>query len=58
VAKVKRDYKAEFARRVADGAAKGVTRRQAGGHPKPREAALSAKRRERSLGAAAEAVRG
>jgi hypothetical protein len=44
VAKVKRDYKGEYARRIAGGAPKGIARSQAGGRPKPREAALSAKR--------------
>jgi hypothetical protein len=44
VAKVKRDYKGEYVRRIAGGAAKGIARSQAGGHPKRREAALSAKR--------------
>jgi hypothetical protein len=61
VAKVKGDYRAAYARQIAGGAAKGINRRQAGGHLKPREAALSAKRplrRERSLIAAAEAARG
>jgi hypothetical protein len=58
VATVKRDYRAEYARRIAGGAAKGIARSQAGGHPKPRDAAHSAKRRERSLRATAEAVRG
>jgi hypothetical protein len=70
VAKVERDYKAQHARRIAGGAAKGR------GHSKPGEAALSAKRppkriedeqlqrassvlgRETSLPAAAEAARG
>jgi hypothetical protein len=44
LAKVKRDYKAEYPRRITRGAAKGITRSQARGHPTPREAALSAKR--------------
>ncbi len=44
MAKVKRDYKAEYARRIAHGAAKGVSRSQARGHPKPKEAGVSPRR--------------
>lgn len=42
--KAKRDYKSEYARRIASGAAKGISRSQARGHPKPKEAAVSSKR--------------
>jgi hypothetical protein len=58
VVKVKRHHKAEYARLIARCALEGIARRQAGGHAKPREASLTAKRRERSLSAAAEAVCG
>ena len=44
MAKFNRDYKAEYASRIARGAAKGVSRSQARGHPKPKEAPVSAKR--------------
>ena len=36
----KRDYRAEYARRIARGTAKGISRSQARGHPKPKEAAV------------------
>ena len=36
-----RDYKSEYSRRIARGAAKGISRSQARGHPKPREAVAS-----------------
>ena len=39
-----RDYKAEYARRIARGAAKGISRSQARGHPKPKELSASSKR--------------
>jgi hypothetical protein len=39
-----RNYKAEYARRIAHGTAKGISRSQARGHPKPTEAAVSSKR--------------
>ena len=39
-----RNYKAEYAHRIARGAAKGISRSQARGHPKPNEAAVSIKR--------------
>jgi hypothetical protein len=61
VAKVKRDCKAEYVRRIARCAPRGIARSQAGRPPKPRKAALSAKRPtrwERSLQAATEAARG
>ena len=44
-----RDYKAEYVRRTARGAAKGISRSQARGHPKPTEAALSSKRPPRPI---------
>ena len=49
VAKVERDHKAEYGRRIARGAAKGITRSQARGHPKPTEAATSLKRPPRPI---------
>jgi hypothetical protein len=49
VAKVKRDYKAEYARRIARGAAKDITRSQARGHPKPTEAIVGARRPARPI---------
>ncbi len=42
--KGKRDYRAEYTHRIARGAAKGISRSQARGHPKPREAAVSSRR--------------
>ncbi len=39
-----RNYKAEYARRIARGTATGISRSQARGHPKPTEAAVSTKR--------------
>jgi hypothetical protein len=44
-----RNYVAEYARRVARAVAKGFSRSQARGHPKPTEAAVSAKRRPRPI---------
>ena len=38
-----RNYQAEYARRIASGLAQGLSRSQARGHPKPKEAATSAK---------------
>jgi hypothetical protein len=58
VAKLKCHCKAEYARRVARCAPAGIARSPASGHPKPREASLSAKRRDRSLRVAAEVARG
>jgi hypothetical protein len=49
MAKNKRDYRAEYHRRIARGAAKGITRSQARGHPKPREAGVSSKRPSRPI---------
>jgi hypothetical protein len=46
---VKRNYKAEYARRVARGAAQGISRSQARGHPKPSEAAVASKRPSRPI---------
>lgn len=39
-----RNYKAEYARRIAHGTAKGISRSQARGHPKPKELSVSSKR--------------
>ena len=39
-----RDYRAEYRRRIAHGTAKGISRSQSRGHPKPTEAAVSSKR--------------
>jgi hypothetical protein len=47
--KAKRDYRAEYARRIASGAAKGISRSQARGHPKPREAGVWLKRPSRPI---------
>ena len=44
MSKGKRDYRAEYRRRVARGAAKGISRSQARGHPKPKELSVSSKR--------------
>jgi len=41
MSKAKRDYRAEYRRRIASGTAKGISRSQARGHPKPREAVAS-----------------
>ena len=41
----KRDYKAEYARRIARGKARGLSLSQARGHPKPSEAPLKASAR-------------
>ena len=40
----KRDYRAEYRRRTASAAARGISRSQARGHPKPTEAAVASKR--------------
>jgi hypothetical protein len=45
----KRNFKAEYARRIARGAAKGISRSQARGHPKPTEAAVSSKRSSKPI---------
>ena len=44
-----RNYKAEYARRIARGTAKGISRSQARGHPKPSEAAVTSKRPPRPI---------
>jgi hypothetical protein len=44
-----RDYKAEYRRRIARSAAKGISRSQARGHPKPSETAISSKRPPRPI---------
>ena len=44
MSKGKRDYRAEYRRRIASGAALGISRSQARGHPKPREAAVAPRR--------------
>ncbi|MGO9682250.1 MAG: hypothetical protein ACLPTZ_06595 [Beijerinckiaceae bacterium] len=47
--KGRRDYRAEYARRIAHGAAKGISRSQARGHPKPKESSVSSKRPPRRI---------
>jgi hypothetical protein len=42
--KSRRDYRAEYRRRVASAATKGISRSQARGHPKPKELSVSSKR--------------
>ena len=42
--KRKRDYAVEYGRRIARAVVKGISRSQARGHPKPSEAAVSARR--------------
>jgi hypothetical protein len=49
VPKRKRDYRAEYARRIASGAAKGISRSQARGHPKPKESTASSRRPPRPI---------
>jgi hypothetical protein len=44
-----RNHSAEYARRIARGAAKGISRSQSRGHPKPREIAVSSKRPPRPI---------
>jgi hypothetical protein len=44
MSKVKRNYVAEYARRIARAAVKGLSRSQARGHPKPAEAVVGLKR--------------
>jgi hypothetical protein len=44
-----RDYRAEYHRRIARAAAKGISRSQARGHPKPSEAAFSSRRPPRPI---------
>jgi hypothetical protein len=45
----KRDYAAEYARRISRATARGLSRAQARGHPKPGESALSSRRRPADL---------
>ena len=47
--KRRRDYKAEYTRRIARGSAKGLTRSQARGHPKPSESSVSPRRQPAPL---------
>jgi hypothetical protein len=47
--KARRDYRAEYARRKTRGAAKGFSRSQARGHPKPTESTISSKRPSRPI---------
>src|SRR5271166_5860693 len=49
MAKTRRTYRAEYARRMARGAAKGLSRSQARGHPKPKEAGVSSRRAPRPI---------
>jgi hypothetical protein len=44
-----RDYKAEYARRIARAVAKGISRSQARGHPKPTEAIVGSRRPARPI---------
>ncbi len=44
-----RDYRAEYHRRIARGAAKGISRSQARGHPKPTEATIASRRPPRPI---------
>ena len=44
MSKRKRDFRAEYARRITRGSAKGISRSQARGHPKPTEVAASSRR--------------
>jgi hypothetical protein len=47
--KSKRDYRAEYRRRIASGAATGISRSQARGHPKPSESIAGSTRRARPI---------
>jgi hypothetical protein len=49
VMKVKRNYVAEYARRIAGAVAKGLSRSQARGHPKPTEAVIKSRRSARPI---------
>jgi hypothetical protein len=49
MSKGKRDYRAEYRRRIGSGAAKGISRSQARGHPKPREAAVAPRHTQKPI---------
>jgi hypothetical protein len=49
VTKARRNYVAEYARRIARAAAKGLSRSQARGHPKPTEPILGSRRSARPI---------
>ena len=49
MSKGRRDYRAEYARRITHGAAKGISRSQARGHPKPKELSVLSKRLPRPI---------
>jgi hypothetical protein len=49
VTKARRDYVAEYARRIARAVAKGLSRSQARGHPRPTEAIVASRRLARPL---------
>jgi hypothetical protein len=49
VTKVRRNYFAEYARRIARAVAKGLSRSQARGHPRPTEAIVASRRLARPL---------
>jgi hypothetical protein len=47
--KSRRDYRAEYRRRIASAAAKGISRSQVRGHPKSTEVAIASKRPPRPI---------